>query len=151
MDGLALGLAQAAALAPGVSRNGATLTAARWRGFTRQHSNMLSRTVALPVIVGAAVLKGIRLRSRGLPPDARAGFAAGTATSFVSTLASQELIRVVERDSALWPYAAYRAGLAGTVLANLWRKRRAPRPRFVSGNGRPEGYSPTPPKEGIPA
>jgi hypothetical protein len=77
--------------------------------------------------------------------------AAGTATSFVSTLASQELIRVVERDSALWPYAAYRAGLAGTVLANLWRKRRAPRPRFVSGNGRPEGYSPTPPKEGIPA
>ena len=58
-DGLALGLAQAAALAPGVSRNGATLTAARWRGFTRQHSNMLSRTVALPVIVGAAMLKGV--------------------------------------------------------------------------------------------
>ena len=29
---------------------------------------------------------------------------------------------MVERDSALWPYAAYRAGLAGTVLANLWRK-----------------------------
>ncbi len=127
MDGLALGLAQAAALAPGVSRNGATLTAARWRGFTRQHSNMLSRTVALPVIVGAAVLKGIRLRSRGLPPEARASFAAGTATSFASTLASQELIRVVERDSALWPYAAYRAGLAATVLAGLWRRRRAPR------------------------
>jgi undecaprenyl-diphosphatase len=127
MDGLALGLAQAAALAPGVSRNGATLTAARWRGFTRQHSNMLSRTVALPVIVGAAVLKGIRLRRRGLPPEARAGFAAGTATSFGSTLASQELIRVVERDSALWPYAAYRAGLAGTVLASAWRRRRAKR------------------------
>ena len=35
-DGLALGLAQAAALAPGVSRNGATLSAARWRGFTRR-------------------------------------------------------------------------------------------------------------------
>ena len=57
-DGLALGLAQAAALVPGVSRNGATLTAARWRGFTRQHANMLSRTVALPVIVAAAALKG---------------------------------------------------------------------------------------------
>src|SRR5262249_51390919 len=67
-DGLALGLAQAAALAPGVSRNGATLTAARWRGFTRQHSNMLSRTVALPVIVGAAALKAARLRRRPLPP-----------------------------------------------------------------------------------
>ena len=84
MDGLALGLAQAAALAP-ASRNGATLTAARWRGFTRQHANMLSRTVALPVIVGAAVLKGSRLRKSGLPREARAGFVAGTATSFAST------------------------------------------------------------------
>jgi undecaprenyl-diphosphatase len=72
IDGLALGLAQSAALAPGISRNGATLTAARWRGFTRQHSNMLSRTVALPVIVAAAVLKGSRLRKRGLPREARA-------------------------------------------------------------------------------
>ena len=35
VDGLALGLAQAAALAPGVSRNGATLAAARGRRFTR--------------------------------------------------------------------------------------------------------------------
>src|SRR5690348_10123486 len=58
LDGLALGLAQTAAFAPGISRNGATLTAARWRGFTRQHANMLSRTVALPVIIGAAALKG---------------------------------------------------------------------------------------------
>jgi undecaprenyl-diphosphatase len=124
LDGLALGLAQAAALAPGVSRNGATLAAARWRGFTRQQSNMLSRTVALPVIVGAAVLKGIRLRRRGLPRSQRAGFAAGTATSFASTLASQELIRLVERDSALWPYAAYRAGLASVILARVWQRSR---------------------------
>ena len=112
-DGLALGLAQAAALAPGVSRNGATLTVARWRGFTREHANMLSRTVALPVIVAAAALKGVRLRKRGLDPGQRSAFAAGTATSFASTLASQALIRLVERDSAgLWPYAAYRVGLA---------------------------------------
>ena len=147
-DGLALGFAQAAALAPGISRNGATLTVARWRGFTRQHANMLSRTVALPVIVGAAVLKGARLRRRGLPPGQGASFAAGTAASFASTLASQTLIRVVERDSALWPYAAYRAGLAGVVLSRLWlhsRKQRAELRRFgqpgtaVEGNGRPAG------------
>jgi undecaprenyl-diphosphatase len=152
-DGLALGLAQAAALAPGVSRNGATLTVARWRGFTRQHSNMLSRTVALPVIVAAAMLKGGRLRRRGLPPSERRGFVAGTATSFASTLASQALIRLVERDSALWPYAAYRAGLATVVLSRLWRRSRRrskqadyPQPqRFASedlqrsaaGNGAP--------------
>jgi hypothetical protein len=57
----------------------------------------------------------------------------------------------VERDSALWPYAAYRAGLAGTVLANLWRRRRARHGGFVSGNGRPADYSPSTKKEGVPA
>jgi undecaprenyl-diphosphatase len=146
MDGLALGLAQAAALAPGISRNGATLTAARWRGFTRQHSNMLSRTVALPVIVAAATLKGARLRRRGLPREARGGFAAGTAASFGSTLASQELIRVVERDSALWPYAAYRGALAAGVLGNLWRRHRARRV-YV----RPDHVAPVPSGNGATA
>ncbi len=157
MDGLALGLAQAAALAPGVSRNGATLTAARWRGFTRQHANMLSRTVALPVIVGAAVRKAGRLRRRGLPAGQSSSFAAGTAASFASTLASQALIRLVERDSALWPYSAYRAGLATLVLSRLWRGRRGSRPPYAapeditaapsdggdaSGNGAPTWASP---------
>jgi undecaprenyl-diphosphatase len=125
-DGLALGLAQAAALVPGVSRNGATLAAARWRRFTREHANLLSRTVALPVIVGATVLKGVRLRRRGIDPGLGRAMAAGAAASFASTLASQRLISVVERDRALWPYAAYRVGLAAVVLARLARARGAP-------------------------
>ncbi len=119
LDGLALGVGQAAALVPGVSRNGATLAAARWRGFTREHANLLSRTVALPVIVGATLLKGIRMRKRGVPPGFRRSLAAGTATSFVSTLLSQGLIRIVERDRALWPYAAYRVALAAVVVARM--------------------------------
>jgi undecaprenyl-diphosphatase len=120
-DGLALGLAQATALAPGVSRNGATLAAARWRRFTREHANLLSRTVALPVIVGATLLKGARLRRRGTSPGLRRAMATGVAASFASTLASQKLIAQVERDRALWPYAAYRLGLAATVLYRLGR------------------------------
>ncbi|MGH2980703.1 MAG: undecaprenyl-diphosphate phosphatase [Solirubrobacterales bacterium] len=120
-DGLALGIAQAAALAPGVSRNGATLAAARWRCFTREHANLLSRTVALPIIVGAAMLKGTRLRGRQIDRPLRAAMAAGVAASFASTLASQGLIGLVERNRALWPYAAYRAGLAAAVLARLRR------------------------------
>jgi undecaprenyl-diphosphatase len=118
-DGLALGVAQAAALAPGVSRNGITLAAARWRRFSRDQANLLSRTVALPIIVGATVLKGVRLRRRGASPQLRRSMAIGVAASFASTLASQRLIRVVERDRALWPYAAYRAALAGAVLVKL--------------------------------
>jgi undecaprenyl-diphosphatase len=121
-DGLALGLGQAAALAPGVSRNGATLAAARWRRFTRPHANLLSRTVALPVIVGAAVLKGVRLRRRGVDPGRRGALATGVAASFASTLASQRVIALVERDRALWPYAAYRCALAAAVVWRMGRR-----------------------------
>jgi undecaprenyl-diphosphatase len=121
LDGLALGVAQATALAPGVSRNGATLAAARWRRFTREQSNLLSRTVALPVIVGATLLKGARLRRRGVAPELRTAMATGVGVAFASTLASQRLIRMVERDRALWPYAAYRVALAAAIT---WRMRR---------------------------
>jgi undecaprenyl-diphosphatase len=122
MDGLALGVAQAAALAPGVSRNGVTLAAARWRRFSRDQANLLSRTIALPLIVGATALKGVRLARRGTTPELRRSLAVGVAASFASTLASQRLIQLVERDRALWPYAAYRIGLAAVVLAKLGRK-----------------------------
>lgn len=122
VDGLALGLAQAAALAPGVSRNGATLAVARWRRFSRDQANLLSRTVALPIIVGATVLKGIRLGAQPGAPPLRGAIGVGVAASFASTLASQRLIRLVERDRALWPYAAYRAVLAGVVLGRLRRR-----------------------------
>ena len=118
-DGLALGVAQAAALVPGVSRNGATLTAARLRHFTREHANLLSRTVALPVIVGATALKGVRLRRRGVTRDLALSIGTGVIASFASTLASQKLIGLVERDRALWPYAAYRIGLAAAVVARM--------------------------------
>ena len=132
LDGLALGIAQAAALAPGVSRNGATLAAARWRCFTREQANLLSRTVALPIIVGAAVLKGARLHGRGTDPSLQKAMGVGVAASFASALASQRLIRQVERDRALWPYAAYRAGLAAIVLARLRRVRRRPQAEVQS-------------------
>jgi undecaprenyl-diphosphatase len=122
-DGLALGIAQAAALAPGVSRNGVTLAAARWRHFSRDQANLLSRTIALPIIVGATALKGTRLARRGTTPELRRTLGLGIAASFASTLASQRLIGLVERDRALWPYAAYRATLAAAVLVKLGRTR----------------------------
>lgn len=124
IDALCLGLAQATALIPGVSRNGATLAAARMRRFTREDANRLSRHVALPVIAGATLLKGARLARRGLPPKTRLQFALGAAASFGSTLGSTWLIAQVERDRSLLPYAVYRIALAGAVLIEL-RQRRA--------------------------
>jgi undecaprenyl-diphosphatase len=122
-DGLALGIGQACALVPGVSRNGATLAAARWRRFTREDANVLSRHAALPLILAATGLKGWRLWRRGLPRDVHVAFALGTAASFASTLGSTWLIKQVERDRSLAPYAAYRLGLAALVVRRLKRAR----------------------------
>jgi undecaprenyl-diphosphatase len=126
VDALWLGVAQALALAPGVSRNGATLAAARFRRFARRDANRLSRHAALPVIAGATVLKSVRLRRRGLEPGSLAPFAAGAGAAFVSTLGCTWIIRQVERDRSLLPYAAYRVALAGTVLRRLLRDKSAP-------------------------
>lgn len=121
-DALWLGVAQACSLIPGVSRNGATLAAARWRRFTRVDANRLSRHAALPIIAGATALKGTRLHARGLPPGAATPFAAGALAAFVSTLGSTRLIRALERDSSLLPYAVYRIALAGLIARRLVRE-----------------------------
>ena len=118
-DALWLGVAQACALVPGVSRSGATLAAARRRGFAREDARRLSRHIALPVIAGAAALKGIRLRRRGLAAQAAAPIALGTTASFVSTLATARAITEFERSRSLVPYAAYRIAFGATVLRRL--------------------------------
>lgn len=118
-DALWLGMAQAAALVPGVSRGGATLAAARARRFTRADSAQLSRHVALPVIGGATLLKTLRVRGRGLPPESGLPFALGACASLISTLCAARVIRPRERVGPLVPYAAYRVLLAALVLGRL--------------------------------
>ena len=53
--------------------------------------------------------------------DSAAAIGAGVGASFVSTLASQRLIAVVERDRALWPYAVYRIALAAVIAVRMAR------------------------------
>lgn len=124
-DALWLGLGQASALVPGVSRNGATMAAARRRGFTRPEAAVLSRHVALPIIAAAAAHRLAWGRPSPRPRGEQAALAAGTLASFISTLASTWIIGRVEGDRSLTPYAAYRLGLAGLVA---WRLTRGGRP-----------------------
>jgi undecaprenyl-diphosphatase len=121
-DGLALGIAQAAALIPGVSRNGATLTAARARGFTREDAQTLSWHAGLPVIFGASALKAWRLWRGGVPEGARPALVVGAAGAFVSTAASAGLMRCrgVSRRSLL-PHAVYRCTIAAIAVIRLRR------------------------------
>ncbi|HEV7585201.1 MAG TPA: undecaprenyl-diphosphate phosphatase [Solirubrobacteraceae bacterium] len=120
LDGLALGVAQALALIPGVSRNGATLAAARARGFTRRDAALLSWQAALPVVVGASALEALRVARQGVPAEARGALAAGAGAAFGSTLLSARLTRGIRtRGAALLPFAAYRCLLAGVVVSRL--------------------------------
>jgi undecaprenyl-diphosphatase len=124
-DGLALGLAQAAALIPGVSRHGATLTAARSRGFAPAGAEALSWETGLPVILAAVALEARRLRAGAAPGTRPAALAAGGASAFASTLASAGAMRGRRVGGrALAPYAAYRMLLAGVVVLARGRRRR---------------------------
>jgi undecaprenyl-diphosphatase len=120
VDGLVLGLAQAFALIPGVSRSGATRAAARARGFGRADAAALSREVALPVLAGAAALKGARLIARRPPASTTATLGAGAAAAAASTWAALRLERAAEPPLAV--FAAYRTVLAAAILAVWWRR-----------------------------
>ncbi|HKN93349.1 MAG TPA: undecaprenyl-diphosphate phosphatase [Thermoleophilaceae bacterium] len=119
LDHLLIGCGQAAALVPGVSRNGATLTAARLLRFDRTAASVLSRHAALPVIAGATGLKGLRLARRGLARELRVPFAVGAGAAFVSTLGSRRLIGVMDRARSYAPFAAYRMALGTAALRRL--------------------------------
>jgi undecaprenyl-diphosphatase len=122
-DGLLLGLAQACALVPGVSRSGATLAAARALGFARPDAVRLSRGIGVPVLAGAAALKGLRLAQRRPGRDEVGALAAGAGAALVATLTALPLARTLESGRPLAPWAAYRCALAGVLLVRQNRRR----------------------------
>ena len=105
-------LAQALALAPGVSRSGVTLTAARALGVRREDAVRLSALLALPVVAGAAVRTAPRLRGA----DRRA-VGVGVASATLSGAATLHLVmgRSWERSAAL--AGGYRVVVAAVLLA----------------------------------
>jgi undecaprenyl-diphosphatase len=145
LDHLAIGLAQAVALVPGVSRNGATLTAARLRRLDRRAASRLSRHAALPVIVGATALEGTWLARRSLPAELGAAFSLGAGAALASTLAARGLLGHVERTSSYLPLAAYRVVLGAAATVALRRREhsgvRARSARVAEPLGRPLPFS----------
>ncbi len=83
-SGLALGVAQALALQPGVSRSGVTITAARAMGFDRETAARFSFLLSLPIIAGAALYKGLEVAGDGLPEGLAGPFVAGIVSSALS-------------------------------------------------------------------
>lgn len=113
-DVRAAALAQVAALAPGVSRSGACLTALRARGVDRERAMRTSLLMSLPVSAGAAGLTAVR--GRALPPLVPTALAAVTAYGAARRVPPAR--RVVRAS------VAYRLVLAAAVAARRAKERR---------------------------
>ena len=85
--GIGLGAAQALALQPGVSRSGITMTAGRWIGLYRETAARFSFLLAIPIVAGAGLFKGV-----GLIHDGFGGYGAEFFWGFVSSAVSGFLV-----------------------------------------------------------
>lgn len=114
---LSVGLAQALALAPGVSRSGVTLTTLRGLELDRESAVRYSFLLSLPIIGGSALYKGAKLVAHGgLPAGTALSFLVGTLTAMVSGfVAAWFLLRLVRRHS-LAPFVWYRFALGLLVI-----------------------------------
>jgi undecaprenyl-diphosphatase len=87
-DSLAVGLAQAAAVVPGVSRSGVTITAGLFRNLDRVAAARFSFLLATPAIAGAAAKSFYDLlKHGGIPADMRTPFLLGIVLSAVTGMA----------------------------------------------------------------
>jgi undecaprenyl-diphosphatase len=116
-DGVVIGCAQALALVPGVSRSGATISAAMALGLRRDEGARFTFLLGIPAILGAAVMEGRGLFHAGLAAGDAPLFAAGMASSaVVGYVAVRFFIRYVGGHS-LAAFAWYRLALAAAVVA----------------------------------
>ncbi|MBO9532802.1 MAG: undecaprenyl-diphosphate phosphatase [Solirubrobacteraceae bacterium] len=113
-DVAVLGLAQGAAIWPGVSRRAATLAAGRAIGLGAAEASALSWSAGLPTLVGATTWQGYR--DRAALRDAAPTVAAGAAASAAAGVATAALPDRTRRWPAL-AWAAWRLALAALTLA----------------------------------
>src|SRR5208282_5129318 len=118
VDSLMIGIAQAFALIPGVSRSGSTITAGLFRGLTREAAVRFSFLLSTPLIAGAALLKARELHKEGLPLGMQMPVLVGIIISaLVGYAAIAWLIRYLQSNS-LRLFIVYRI-VAGIVVIAL--------------------------------
>jgi undecaprenyl-diphosphatase len=106
-DALIIGLGQAAAIAPGISRSGATISTGLYRGVERAAAARYSFLLGTPIILGAGLLQLLDLfsapESAAQIPALSVGF---VAAAVVGYLCIWFLLRYLQRGS-LYPFAIY--------------------------------------------
>jgi undecaprenyl-diphosphatase len=124
-DALTMGVGQALALQPGVSRSGVTITVGRMRRFNRDAAARISFLMSLPIIAGAIVFSGVDvLGEGGIPQDFVAPFLWGIVASGVSGWFAVWATLKIVRTHSFTPFVIYRVVLGVLVLvlaATPWR------------------------------
>jgi undecaprenyl-diphosphatase len=114
-DALIVGLAQAGALIPGISRSGSTLTAALFLNLDREEAARYSFLLGIPAIALAGFKEIYELHKAGLDLHGWSILILGLVVASISAfVAIWGLLRILEKFSA-WPFVIYRA-LIGIVL-----------------------------------
>jgi undecaprenyl-diphosphatase len=115
-DGMVVGLAQAAAVVPGVSRSGATITGGLFLGLDRPAAARFSFLLSVPAVVLSGALEMLSLAQDGMGGTSPARLVLATALAFVVGYASIAfLMRFLESNSTA-VFVAYRVGLGLLVL-----------------------------------
>ena len=84
IDSIIIGLAQAAAILPGISRSGSTISTAMYLGVDKQTAFNFSFLLSLPAILGAFILKLKDALEAGIPSGQLVLYLAGMITAFIS-------------------------------------------------------------------
>jgi len=112
-----IGVAQAFAILPGISRSGSTIAAAMYSGVERSEAARFSFLLVLPAILGATVLKGAELLQTGLPSQEALTLLVGTLAAYGSgAIALKWLLGVIRRGRLdRFAYYCYAIGLVGLI------------------------------------
>jgi len=124
LDALVIGLMQAVAIIPGVSRSGATLSGALSRGLNRDFAARFSFLLSIPAILGAIVFQLKDLvkgdaQAAGVSAAGGIGTAAmiaGTISAAVVGFFAVRLMLKIVREKSLWGFAVYTGVLGALVL-----------------------------------
>ena len=105
---LIVGVAQAFALIPGVSRSGSTITAGLFQGIEREKIAKFSFLLSIPAVCGALILTGVKIIKHGTVAVAMGPLVVGFLTSFVFGILSISFLMRFLKNHSLNVFAAYR-------------------------------------------
>lgn len=117
--GLGLGFAQALALVPGVSRSGATTTAALAFGYSRPAAAEYAFLLAVPAVFGSGLYELKQGLEEGIGPIGLGYTVIATVVSFFVGLAVIAFLMAYISKRSFMPFVIYRIGLGAVLLVLL--------------------------------